>query len=102
MKKGYRRQTKFEKKNIRSRLGSPESTGSWVDRRVDGVLPSYCTGWFFNNPEPVQPPGPRSTCQAGFNNNGHYSWFSFFCNQVLRNNIYKDFCKLIGVSADCR
>jgi hypothetical protein len=41
--------------------------------RVDQVLPSCCTGRFFNKLEPVQPPDPGLTCRAGFNNCGLFN-----------------------------
>jgi hypothetical protein len=32
--------------------------------QVDRVWPRHCTGWSFDKPRLVQPPGPRSTCRA--------------------------------------
>ena len=59
-KEGLRRKTTLEKKK-ESRLGLPGLPGSWVDPPSQ---PGFYTGRSFALPEPVQPPGPRSTNQV--------------------------------------
>jgi hypothetical protein len=55
---------KRKNKGTGSRLGSPGSSGSWVDR----VLSGCCTDRSFNKPESIQPSGrlgPGSTRRPG-------------------------------------
>jgi len=62
--KGQKPYLKRKNKGTGSRLGSPGSSGSWVDR----VLSGCCTDRSFNKPESIQPSGrlgPGSTRRPG-------------------------------------
>lgn len=71
----------------------PGRPGHGSTRWVDWVLPGHCTGWSFDKPEPVQPPGQPVSGLTRRSSPGLITMF--ICNnnnnflEICANYIYK-------------